>query len=404
MKRLHCILFLSALAIMSVFVSCTGGDDTTPSPRGPDVDMLFSFAADQLAETVRTVDDPSLFPENTDENGNWETSGPRGWTSGFFPGCLWLVYEQTGDEVWRERAGRWTAGLEEIKDYTGNHDVGFMIFSSYGQGYRLTGNEEYAPVMIQAAESLATRYNPTVRSILSWNPRGEWKFPVIVDNMMNLELLFWAAKNGGPADLYDIAVSHATTTMKNHVRPDGGTFHVVDYDPETGGVRGKYTAQGYADDSCWSRGHAWGIYGFTLTFRETGMPQFLDTAEKLADFFISHLPDDDPVPFWDFNAPGIPDEQRDSSAGAIAASALLELATLTTDGEKRERYRSTALDILESLASPKYLARGGQSQGILLHGVASIPHGNAVDRSLIYGDYYFLEGLLRVKRGIQLVP
>jgi len=403
MKKTREYTIVPALLACLFLAACSERPDDGGVSGGPDIDGVFAFAASQLEGAVAAVDDPAKFPSNTDVNGRWETTGARGWTSGFFPGCLWLMYEQTGGEVWRERAERWTDGLEEIKDYTGNHDVGFMIFSSYGQGYRLTHNTAYKPVIVQAAKSLATRYNPTVGLLMSWNPRGDWTFPVIVDNMMNLELLFWAAKNGGPAELYDIAVSHAAVTMKNHIRPDGSTFHVVDYDPETGGVRGKYTHQGYAEDSCWSRGQAWGVYGFTMTYRETRKPEFLETATRLADYFIDHLPDDDPVPYWDFNAPNIPDEKKDSSAAAIAASALLELETLVDDAARKQRYHKTAVEILTALGSPSYLARGARSQGILLHGVASLPHGNAVDRSLIYGDYYFLEGLLRLKRGIRYV-
>lgn len=363
------------------------------------IDRCFSFAGDQLKKTAETENDTSKFPVNTTPDGLWVTTGMRGWTSGFFPGCLWFMYDYSSDDTWKELAVKWTAGLEEIKNYTGNHDVGFMIYNSYGNGYRLTENPAYKEVILQAAGSLATRYNPEVKSIMSWNPRGNWKFPVIVDNMMNLELLFWASKNGGSGELFEIAENHALTTAGNHVRDDGSTFHVVDYDPETGKVRGKYTAQGYADDSCWSRGQAWGLYGFTVTYRETENAIFLETAKKIADYFVDNLPEDH-VPYWDFNAPDKPNEKRDTSAAAIAASGLLELEILVNDKNLARKYHRAALNILNSLSSPPYLAEDSNSSGILLHGVASIPGGNAVDVSLIYGDYYFLEALLRLKRGI----
>jgi len=394
MNRSHVIVAAAIAAAVITAAACTGAGKKNDTGR------VFSFAGEQLLKTVNAVDDPSQFPVNTDENGAWKSTGPRGWTSGFFPGCLWLMYEHTREEAWKTRAERWTHGLEEIKDYTGNHDVGFMVFSSYGQGYRLTQNPAYRDVILQAANSLATRYDATVGSILSWNPNDRWTFPVIVDNMMNLELLFWASKNGGSQSLYDLAVRHAETTMKNHVRPDGSTYHVVDYDPSDGSVRGKYTHQGYAEDSCWSRGQAWGIYGFTMTYRETNDARFLETASRLADYFIAHLPDDY-VPYWDFDAPSGPGEPRDSSAASIAASALIELATHVRDAGKAKQYRETAQNILHALASPPYFAEGSASSAILLHGTASKPHGNAVDASLIYGDYYFLEALLRAERGIE---
>lgn len=378
-----------AFILSVLYVSC----------KGPGIDDCYKFAGGQLEKSVTSINDADKFPVNTTPEGTWITTGSRGWTSGFFPGCLWYMYEYTSDDKWKKHAEKWTAGLEEIKNYTGNHDVGFMIYNSYGQGYRLTENPAYKDVIIQAARSLATRYNPTVKLIMSWNPSRNWKFPVIIDNMMNLELLFRASKNGGPSSLYTIAENHAKTTMKNHIREDGSTFHVVDYDPETGAVRLKQTAQGYADDSCWSRGQAWGLYGFTMTYRETGNREFLRTAQRLADYFVDNLPEDY-VPYWDFNAPNIPDEKRDTSAAAIAACGLLELETYVENKELKKKYHTAAIGILKSLGSPPYLAKGSNSSGILLHGVASIPHDNAVDVSLIYGDYYFLEALMRLKRGI----
>jgi unsaturated chondroitin disaccharide hydrolase len=362
-------------------------------------DRCFRFGISQLRKSVESVRDPLLLPIGARPDSAWKTAKMYDWRSGFFPGLLWYAYEFSKDEALKAAAIRWTEGLEPVKDYTGNHDVGFMIFCSYGNAYRLTKNEAYRQVILQAAKSLITRYNPKVGLIQSWNANSRWKYPVIVDNMMNLELLFWASKNGGSRELYTIAETHALNTMKNHVREDGSTFHVVDYDPETGAIRAKNTSQGFADDSCWPRGQAWGVYGFTMSYRETKNPVLLKTACRLADYFIAHLPGDN-VPYWDFQAPGIPNEPRDSSAGAIAASGMLELSTLVKDKKAAEKYRRAALDILTSLCSSRYLAEGTTSPAILLHATGSKPHKSDVDVSLIYGDYYFLEALLRYKRGI----
>ena len=392
MKNSYVLLLIVFCAVS--FLSCGGMNSRT--------DSVFEFAGEQLKKSAAAVNDPSQFPMNTDENGEWVTTSLSGWTSGFFPGCLWLMYEYTGEDEWKNLALKWTRGLNDIQFYTGNHDIGFMMFSSYGQGLRLTGNPAFKPLLIQSSKSLASRYNADVNSFMSWNPNERWKFPVIVDNMMNLELMFWSVRNGGPVPYYGMAENHAESTMRNHMREDGSTFHVVDYDPDSGEVRGKYTHQGYSKESCWARGQAWGVYGFTIVYRETQKVHFLETAEKLADYFIANLPDDY-IPYWDFSRTDMEGEERDSSAAAIAASALIELATLVEDEVKAKAYHETAVKILKSLCSDKYLAKGSDSNSILLHGVGSKPHGNAVDRALIYGDYYFLEALLRLKRGVVLV-
>jgi unsaturated chondroitin disaccharide hydrolase len=360
----------------------------------------------KVAVTADTLP-PDTYPVRTRSYASWVTSAASGWTSGFLPGILWAAYESTGEAAWWTRAETWTAGLEGRKNDTTTHDVGFQIFSSFGRGYRLTGDAAYRDVVITAAGSLATRFNPTVGALRSWS-WGSWRFPVIIDNMMNLEILFWASKNGGDAAWYDMAVSHALTTMENHVRGDGSVFHLVDFDPATGEVVERSTWQGYADDSTWARGQAWAVYGFTMTCRETGDPVFLETAQRAADFFIGNLPADF-VPYWDFDAPGIPDASRDSSAAAIAASGLLELSTLSTDPADRTRYADAARSMLTSLctadAGGGYLAEdaGGDSisPGLLMRGCQTHPDSvsgaNQCDESLIFGDYYFLEALMRTE-------
>lgn len=355
------------------------------------------YAIEIYRRTSTQLDPEDGYPLTTDADEHWRTTSPRGWTSGFYPGVLWHLYQYSQDPELLAQARRWTAGLEGQKRETGHHDVGFQIMSSFGNGYRLTGEEQYKEVILTAALSLATRYNERVGATRSWswNPsRPAWKFPVIVDNMMNLELFFWAAKNGGDRSLYDMAVQHALTTRRCHVREDGSTYHLVDFDPETGDMIRGMTWQGYADESAWARGQAWAIYGFTMTYRETRDESFLATAQQVANYYIAHLPADH-VPYWDFHAPYIPNEERDASAGAIAASALLELSTHVSSASDSERYCRTAENLLAELASPRYLTRGTGGDALLAHSVGSRPGNHEVDRPLIYADYYFVEALLR---------
>jgi len=347
------------------------------------VDHGFQFAQQQLRNTIAEVSSPSRHPKRTVSSGKWEAKARGDWTCGFFSGCLWRMYEQTGDEEWREDAQRWTDDLESQKLNASNHDVGFRIMSSFGNGYRLTGRDDYKDVVLTAAETLASRYDDDVGCIRSWNAGN---YLVIIDNMMNLELLFWASKNGGSQRLYDIAVSHAEKTIEHHVRPDGSTYHVVDFNND-GTVRRKYTHQGYNNESTWSRGQAWGLYGFTMTYRETGDSQFLNAAIGLADYFVDNLPEDF-VPYSDFEAPGIPNVSKDSSAAAIACSGLLELDRYVDN----RKYRIAALNILTSLTSSNYLSEGTKYSSILRRGCER--YGD-VEKGLIYGDYYFLEAMLR---------
>ena len=280
-----------------------------------------------------------------------------------------------------------------------SHDLGFMLYCSYGNGYRLTKNPVYKTLLLSAADSLATLYNPTVGTILSWPSKrknNNWPHHTIIDNMMNLELLFWAAKNGGDKNLYNIAVKHAETTMKHHIRTDNTTYHVVFYNDKNGDfIKGK-THQGYADDSLWARGQAWGIYGFTMCYRETGKVEFMETAIKLADAYIKNLPND-LIPYWDFNDPSIPNIPRDASAAAVVASALLELSCLNTDALISEKYKGIAIKMLQSLSSDMYLSKD-KNNAFLLHSTGNKPKNKEVDVSIIYADYYFIEALLLLKK------
>ena len=353
------------------------------------------FADKQLRHTVEELREGFSLPRSTSPDGAWKTVSIYDWTSGFFPGCLWYAFENNHDPFFKKAAEQWTERLDTIQYYAGSHDIGFMILCSDGNGYRLTKNENYKKLLLQTAKTLTTRFNAKVGCIKSWDG-AKWQYPVIIDNMMNLELLFWASRNGGTKDMYDIAISHAEKTMQNHFRSDGSTYHVLSYDTTTGKVVAKNTAQGYADTSCWARGQAWSIYGFTMTYRCTNDQRFLQTAQRAADYFIEHLPADF-VPYWDFQAPQIPDEPHDASAAAIAASGLFELSTFVADTELRTKYFKAAENILKSLCSFSYLAKGTSSHGILNHCVGHKPNNSEIDVSLIYADYYFLEALSRFK-------
>ena len=277
-----------------------------------------------------------------------------------------------------------------------------MLNCSFGNGNRLTGEEKYNGVLMTGAKSLSSRFRPRIGCIQSWNSTKGWQYPVIIDNMMNLELLMWAFKNSGDSTFYNICVSHSDTTMKNHFRPDYSSYHVVSYDTTTGRVEIKQTAQGASDGSAWARGQSWGLYGYTVMYRETKLERYLNQATHIADFMINHpnMPQDK-IPYWDFNAPGIPDAKRDASAGAVMASALIELSGYVQP-ELGKKYLDIAEQQLRSLASPAYMARPGRNGNfVLMHSVGSIPGKFEVDVPLTYADYYFIEALMRYKKLIQ---
>ncbi len=356
----------------------------------------FAFAASQYTLLLDQVKGDPRLPR-TAVDGRPKTVKVEDWTSGFFPGSLWLIHEFTGDAKWKAAAEDYTGRLESLRHFTGHHDTGFMLGCSYGQGLRLTGRADYRAVLLDGARALATRFRPEVGLIRSWD-FGRWQYPVIVDNMMNLELLTWAARESGEERLREIALSHADKTLANHFRPDASSFHLVDYDPATSAVRGKQTVQGAADGSAWARGQAWGLYGFTMMYRETRRPEYLAQAQRIAGFLLAHprLPADK-IPYWDYDAPDIPQAPRDTSAAAVMCSALIELATFSEPALARD-YLATAETQLRALSSPAYRARLGENGGfILMHAVGHIPEKHEIDVPLVYGDYYFLEALLRFR-------
>ena len=325
----------------------------------------------------------------------------RAWQGGFFQGSLWYLYELTGDEKYAQTAQRYTEAISDVQYVTDNHDVGFICMSSFGQGMRLKGLD-YKDIIIQTAESLMTRFREAPGLIQSWQTSEELdrKCPVIIDNMMNLELLFKATELSGDKKYFDAAISHADRTLKEHFRADGSCWHVVDYDPETGEVRKKVTAQGYSDDSIWSRGQAWAIYGYTMAYRCTGYRRYIEQAIKTFNMMKNHpAMAEDCVAWWDMCSPDIPNTYRDVSTASIMASALYEMSTM--DVENPSQYKEYADRIMTSLSSPAYRAALGENGNfILMHSVGSIPHGSEIDVPLNYADYYFLEALKR-KRDIE---
>jgi unsaturated chondroitin disaccharide hydrolase len=362
------------------------------------VAKVFDDAAKQsrvmLKSAAETKKDSLVAFPRTLDNGALKLVASRDWTSGFFPGVLWMLYEYTRQPEWKKEATNYTAGMEREKFNGGTHDMGFKIYCSFGTGYTITKDPAYKDVIIQSAKTLSTRFNPIIGCIRSWDHhREQWGFPVIIDNMMNLELLFAATRLGGDSSFYKIAVSHANTTMANHFRSDYSSYHVIDYDTATGKVAKRNTHQGYADESAWSRGQAWGLYGYTMCYRETRDPKYLQQADHIAAFILNHpnLPKDK-VPYWDFNAPGIPNEPRDASAAAVMASALYELSQYST---RKKEYLSVANTILQNLTN-SYRSPIGENKGfLLLHSTGSKPAKSEVDVPLSYGDYYYLEAVLR---------
>jgi hypothetical protein len=391
--------FIILILVATVVVACSTPEDGLMQK----VEETLVVAKTQSIKMARSLADmPGRLPQTTNKEGKLETCSSGWWVSGFFPGQLWYMYEYSGNDSLKYWADLYSKRVADQQYNTGTHDVGFIIFCSYGNGYRLTGNEDYLPVIKNAATSLSTRFDPVVGCIRSWD-RGDWnsqwQYAVIIDNMMNLELLEWSAEKFNEPRFAEIARTHANTTMKNHFRPDGSSYHVISYDTITGEVEHRHTAQGYSHGSAWARGQAWGLYGFTMMFRETADSAYLDQAIEIADFITGHpnLPEDK-IPYWDYNAPDIPDAKRDASAGAITCSALLELQKFA-DKTRSEKYLDVAEKQLESLCSDAYLAYPGTNANFILkHSVGHLPNNSEVDVPLSYADYYFVEAMMRYRK------
>lgn len=389
--------------LVSLLVVC-GACSQTPQK----VDVVkdsFDFAGQQLKYAFTQVDSVKtavseesskkklVSPRTIADDGSFKMVASRDWTSGFFPGELWYMYEYTQDDYWKKKAEDFTAPIEDQKTNGGTHDMGFKMYCSFGNGYRLTKDAAYKDILLQSAATLITRYKPTIGCIRSWDhSRDKWECPVIIDNMMNLELLYWAFKETGDSVYYNIATNHARTTMKNHFRDNYSSYHVVDYDTITGNVLHKQTHQGYNDESAWARGQAWGLYGYTMCYRETKLPEFLTHAENIANYiFTNPTMPEDMVAYWDFDAPGIPNEPRDASAAAVMACAMYELSMYNV--EKAEQYKKWADTIVESLSNNYRAKLAGDYGFLLLHSTGA--HNFERDVPLVYADYYFLEALLK---------
>jgi hypothetical protein len=392
------ILFSSAI-LLWLFSACNSGiGNNAPSSNliKNQLKLLYVYSKDSIVKLAGS-DKVLASVRSLTKDGSLNMIPSKDWCSGFFSGTLWLAAKLTNDKELQQFAAEFTSPLELEKFNGKTHDMGFKMMCSFGQGYRSTKDTSYRSILIQSAKTLTKRFNEKVGAIRSWDHnKDKWAFPVIIDNMMNLELLFWASRQTGDPQFYNIAVKHAETTLANHFRADYSSYHVVDYDTITGKVIKKTTHQGYSDASAWARGQAWGLYGYTMCYRETGIVSFLYQAEKIADFILHHpnLPADK-IPYWDFDAPLSPQPPRDVSAATVMASALYELAQFVPS--KKVYYIQTAKTILNNLHS-SYLSEPGTNKGFLLgHSTGSFPQNSEVDVPIIYADYYYLEALVRQK-------
>lgn len=384
---------LILITVIVFLLSCNVQQADNIQPIISHSEFQFEFAIKEI-EGLKTEE---LISPRTIENGKLKLVPAQDWTSGFFPGNLWMMYELTGNSKWEKLALDYTLPLEAEKWDGTNHDLGFKIYCSFGHAIKFSDYPGFKDILIQSAKTLSTRFNPTVGCIRSWDSNSDtekWKYPVIIDNMMNLELLMWAAKETGNESFREIAVKHAQTTLKNHFREDYSSYHVVDYNPETGEVTNKNTHQGLTDESAWARGQAWGLYGFTMMYRETGMEEFLLQAQNIANYIINQGNiKNGKIPRWDFNVPDSSNEPYDASAGAIISSALFELDALSNG---KGEYAEVAKRLLATLSSSEFLAPIGKNSGFLLkHSTGSKPYKSEIDVPIVYADYYFLESLIK---------
>lgn len=364
------------------------------------IDNAFQNAEQQSLLMAKKYESQAGRLPKSFENGKDVSSDSRWWCSGFFPGTLWYLYENNKNQEVLKYAKLYTDRVEREKYTTDNHDVGFMLYCSFGNGLRLTGEERYKEVLLTGAKSLATRFDPQVGLIRSWDHKQEvWQYPVIIDNLMNLELMLWAASYSKDENFKKIAISHADKTMQYHFRPDYSSYHVVSYDRKSGVPHLKQTHQGASDESAWSRGQAWGLYGYTYLYRETKNQRYLEQAKNIANFLISHpqMPKDF-IPYWDYNAPQIPNTTRDASAACIMASALVELSDFV-DAKLKKKYMAVVDTQIRTLSSVEYTAKLGENGDFILkHSTGAFPFNAEVDAPLTYADYYYLEALTRLKK------
>ncbi|MCQ2095124.1 MAG: DUF2264 domain-containing protein [Bacteroidaceae bacterium] len=390
---------LNLKRLLSITICFTAFAVHAQKPMGEVIEEGLSVSRSQALIMARSLESQEgRFPRSFDK-GELITSDYRWWCSGFFPGVLWQLYADKPSNDLRRYAELFTDRAEPVKKMTDTHDLGFMLYCSFGQGYNITGNKRYLDIIKEGTASLLTRFDERLGVIKSWESSRKWKYPVIIDNMMNLEMLCFMTRETNDRQYVRVAETHANKTMENHFRDDYSTFHVVSYDPETGKPHARQTSQGYSDDSAWARGQAWGLYGYTMMYRETLNHRYLEQARHIAHFLCSHprMPEDG-IPYWDFDAPDIPNAPRDASAGAVMASALVELSQLDPSADASVWLRMAEKQ-LRSLTSPAYLAHVGEQGGFILrHSVGSLPGKSEVDVPLTYADYYYIEALLRMKK------
>lgn len=366
------------------------------------LDSAIEFCVEKTRQNLTCL---TGFPERT-ENGQWIQISPvqhGWWVGGHWVGLLWLAYAASGDPAFAAAARDWGKHLLPQLNEQADHDLGFLFELSFILGHRLTGDDRLKPPALQAAELLGRRFNPCGQYIQAWgalDASPDLRGRTIMDTMMNLDLLFWAGHETGDPRYAKIAAAHARSTLAYHLRTDGSTSHVCDFDPETGAFIKQDTHQGLSAASCWSRGQAWGVYGFADCYHATGDPVFLNASRRLLVYLWPRLPAD-LVPFWDYDSPLIPNDVRDSSAASVLASGLLSLAAIENDPNLASIWQNRAISILESLWK-NYTSRETGEASLLLHGTRSKPH-NLMDHGLIYGDYYFVEALMRLsKPGLSL--
>lgn len=381
---------MTPVTLPAVSASSTAAPAAVSSP-------VLAYTERRLLATDDKLNPPS-FPVRTKPDGSWLTVPASDWTAGFYAATLWRTYERTKDPAWLKRAQTWQAKLASEAKHD-NTDLGFKLFDTFGVGYQLTGNSAYKTTVLDAAATVAKRYDPDVRMFRVWDSRDDTtQYRTNIDATMNLELMFWAGKNGGKPEYATMATRHAERAISDLVRPDGSTWMVAEYDQRTGALLRRSTKQGLGTDTTWSRGQAWAMYGFTMAYRYTKDPRFLDTARRTADYFVRRLPSDK-VPYWDFDVPNPATAPRDTSAAAVAASALLELSTYETGSAAGQRV-DAARDILTSLSSPAYAPRSRTTFAAMLqHGTQHQPKGWA-DTGLTFGDYYFVEALGRYEKTV----
>ncbi|MCG9970543.1 glycoside hydrolase family 88 protein [Christiangramia crocea] len=398
--RIGISLLIIISGFTSLFLGCKPRDKSQETRENNEISSLLEKRYQNLKDYSV---DSLAFPRSFDlVSGEIKKVPSKDWTSGFFPGNLWQLYLLTGDKDFKEKARQWNAFIEKEKFNDGTHDMGFKVYGSLGKALQVEENNHYKDVILESAKTLSTRFNKTVGCIRSWDfNRDVWEFPVIIDNMMNLELLFEATQMSGDSTYFNIAVSHANTSLENHFRDDHSSYHVVVYDTVTGAVKNKLTHQGFNDESSWARGQAWAVYGYTMSYRYTKRKEYLNQAESSANYFLdnNHLPQDG-IPYWDFDDPQIPKSPRDVSAATIMSSALIELFEITG----KEKYLKYSDKVIKSLMSEEYIiSEDIEAPFILDHSTGNWPKNDEIDGPIVYADYYFLETLLR-RRALKSKP